>query len=99
MRRSIRWFTIRARRRRYELWSDPRLYISDSATEGATRRPNRSRRRYLSFTLSRRSPDNPVYWTTFLLLACPRRYLVQNVFRAWRYFAVGLSRAGRGPTA
>ena len=86
-------FTIRARRRGYELRSDPRLYVSDNeATVVATRRPARSRRRYLSFTLSRRSPDNPVYWTTFLLLACPRRYLIQNVFRAWRYFAVGLSR-------
>jgi hypothetical protein len=38
-----------------------------------------------AFTI--RSTDNPIYWTSFVLLASPLRYTPANLIRVWwRYF-------------
>ncbi len=94
-------FTIRARRSGYELCSDPRVLLWYNPNTTGFRSPaDGAVRQYLSETLSTRSVSNPIYWTTFLFLACPRRHLARNLFRVWRGFARGLRRSqrnGRSP--
>lgn len=90
-------FTIRARRRGFELISDPAVRLwYDPTTTGIRTAPRTSARDYLRSTLSRRSVDNPIWWTTFLLIACPKRHLPRNLVRVWRRFAAGIARARRG---
>ena len=50
---------------------------------------------YLRSTFTRRSVDDPVYWTTFVLLMSPRRRIPRNLFIVWRRFATGLRAASR----
>jgi GT2 family glycosyltransferase len=97
-------FTIRARRRGFALASDPRVRLAfDPSTTGAIIPPRRSRRDFLRTSLSRKSPINPVYLSTFILLACPPRLMPRNLFRVWRNFiarlAAGGGRAMPGSTA
>ena len=90
-------FTIRANRRGFALVSDPdvRLWL-DRTTTGIRKVPKTSVGEYLRSTLSKRSVHNPIWWSTFLLLASPRRFLPRNLFRVWKRFARGLLRARRG---
>lgn len=84
-------FTMRAHRRGFDLISDPAVHLSYNPLATGIRHADKSSlSRYLSQTLSTRSAMNPIFWTTFLLLACPRRYLARNVYRVWRGFARGL---------
>lgn len=38
--------------------------------------------------LSIKSANNPVYWTSFILLACPARYMFRNIAIVWRRFLI-----------
>ena len=66
-------FTIRAGRRGYALASDPgvRLWY-DPSTTGIRSIEASSARAYLQAVFSKRSTDNPVYMSSFLLLAARR---------------------------
>ncbi len=90
-------FTIRAHHRGYALISDPgvRLWL-DRTTTGIRKVARTSVRAYLRSTLTKRSVHNPIWWSTFLLLACPRTWLPLNLFRVWRRFGSGLLTAARG---
>jgi GT2 family glycosyltransferase len=89
-------FTLRASRRGYRLTSDQSVWLekNEEAT-GIRNRDLSSVGAYLRSVLTIKATKNPVYWSSFVLLASPRRYLVQNLFRVWRRFAVGLLRAAR----
>jgi GT2 family glycosyltransferase len=90
-------FTIRARRNGFSLRSDPSVWLwYDETTTGIRVISSDSLRSFLHSTLTTRSVANPFYLTTFLLLACPRRYLPRNLFRVWRSFVSGILAAGRG---
>jgi GT2 family glycosyltransferase len=80
-------FTIRARRARYQLLTDPEVRLEHGTVEeSATAQPTRLRA-YLRTTFSNRSPDNPLRWTMFILLACPRRFVLHALARTWfRFF-------------
>jgi GT2 family glycosyltransferase len=82
-------FTIRARRSGCTFITDPAVRLSHIASS----RPTTGKRATIRYLLSRRSPDNPVIWTAFLLLTCPRRYLPLNVARVWMLFARSVGRA------
>ena len=89
-------FTVRAVRLGYRLRSDPAVRLwYDRSTTGIRSPAAHSMRAYLRSTLTRRSTDNPVYLTTFLLLVCPRRRLAGNVWRVWRRFGLNLLAARR----
>jgi GT2 family glycosyltransferase len=89
-------FTMRAHRKGLALASDPSFRLRyDAKTTGTKQEPTDSLRNYLRTCFSKRTTLNPVYSTTVLLLACPRRYLPRNVFRVWRIFARGCLRAIR----
>jgi GT2 family glycosyltransferase len=32
---------------------------------------------------SKLNPANPIYWTIFLWLCCPKKYLIQNILKSW----------------
>jgi GT2 family glycosyltransferase len=89
-------FTLRAARRGYRLTTDPsvRLVKNELAT-GIRARDLTSVGAYLRSVLTIKATKNPVYWTMFVLLASPRRYLVGNLVRVWRRFGAGLLQAAR----
>ena len=80
-------FTIRARRKGVRLITDPavKLIVNEDAT-GQRLSDKRSLRAYLRSVFTKRSVPNPFYWTSFMLLACPPKYLPLNVYRVWRGF-------------
>jgi GT2 family glycosyltransferase len=84
-------FTIRAKRRSIELISDPRFLLSyDEETTGRLPVTTRSVREFLRTIFSRRSTENPIYWTTFVWLACPTPLIPRNLVRIWGGFARSL---------
>lgn len=87
-------FTLRASRRGYRLTTDEsvRLDKNELAT-GIRTRDLTSVPAYLRSVLTIRATKNPVYWTSFVLLASPRRYLLGNLIRVWRRFVGGLLQA------
>jgi GT2 family glycosyltransferase len=89
--------TIRAHRRGYALVSDSgvRLWYDPTAT-GIRSVARTSVRAYLRSTLTKRSVHNPIWWSTFILLASPRVWVPLNLFRVWRRFLGGLLRARGG---
>jgi GT2 family glycosyltransferase len=88
-------FTIRADRRGFALASHPAVRLAYDAKLSGIRTPSTASLGIaLRQTLSKRSADNPVYWTTFLLLTCPRRYLMRHLARTWsRYLRLLMSTA------
>jgi len=89
-------FTLRAARRGFPLITDPRVrLVLDEAETGIRTRDFSSASAYLRSGLSIKATMNPIYWTTFLILASPRRFLITNVIRVWRRFGSGLVQAMR----
>lgn len=92
-------FTIRAWRKGVRLITDPavNLIVNEEAT-GQRASDKSSVRAYFRSVVSRRSTSNPFYWTSFLIMACPLRFLLANVLRVWLGFMSGLrdSLLGRG---
>jgi GT2 family glycosyltransferase len=43
---------------------------------------------------SKKSSDNPLYWTSFILLSCPWRYKMRNIIRVWAGTAGFLAKPG-----
>jgi GT2 family glycosyltransferase len=79
--------TLRAARRGVRFATDASVrLVGDESATGIHATDTSSVRSYLQSTLSRRSTLNPVYWTTFLVLACPPRHLLRNLMRVWLRF-------------
>lgn len=93
-------FTLRAARKGFRLLTDPsvRLVMDESAT-GIRKRDRRSVGAYLRSVFTIRATKNPVYWSSFVILASPRRLIPLNLARVWSRFAVGLLRSLRGRPA
>jgi GT2 family glycosyltransferase len=87
-------FTMRARRRGYRLVSDPavRLWFDETSTGDLDPRAG-SLREYLRRCFSKRFALNPLYWTTFIVLACPPAWILPNLFRVWYGFLAQLKAA------
>jgi GT2 family glycosyltransferase len=80
-------FTIRAHRRGFALISVPQVFLRyDAALTGMHKIEGHSLMRTLRIALSRKSASNPLDWTSFILLACPLRYVPINILRVWRQF-------------
>jgi GT2 family glycosyltransferase len=77
-------FTIRAHRKGYALISDPSVSLRFfEALTGIRSTEGLSIWHTLRTNLSIKSSSNPFHWTSFVLLASPRRYLLTNVGRVW----------------
>jgi GT2 family glycosyltransferase len=90
-------FTLRARKRGFRLVSDPSVRLwSDDAATGDMDPGARSLRDYLGRCFSPRFVHNPVYLTSFILLACPPSLIPLHLFRVWYGFLLQLAAAARG---
>jgi hypothetical protein len=69
---------------------------SDETATGDRDPGARSLRDFLRRRFSRRSVLNPVYWSSFVLLACPPRWILPNLFRVWYGFLLHALAAARG---
>ena len=89
-------FTLRATRRGYRLATDASVrLVKDEGATGIRARDLTSVGAYLRSVLTIKASKNPVYWTMFVLLASPRRYLLGNLVRVWGRFGAGLLQAAR----
>ena len=82
-------FSIRAARKGLTLMTSPevRLRYDDNASlTGIRTTQGLSVLQSLRKNLSIRSTANPVYWTSFVVLAGPGRYVPINLFRVWWRF-------------
>jgi len=77
-------FTIRAHRKGYALISSRELSLRYfEALTGIRSTRGLSVWQSLKTNLSIKSTANPIYWTSFVLLACPARYVLPNLVRVW----------------
>jgi GT2 family glycosyltransferase len=81
-------FTMRAHRKGFALTTAPGVYLRFyEHLTGVREIRDRSLLKTLRGAFSIRSTDNPIYWTSFVLLASPLKYMPANLIRVWwRYF-------------
>jgi hypothetical protein len=82
-------FSLRAHRRGLTLISTPEVFLrydDDPALTGIRSTQGLSTLEALRKCLSIRSTANPVYWSSFVILGSPLRYLPQNLSRVWWRF-------------
>jgi len=92
-------FTLRAARRGFHLRTDPSVrLVADQTATGIRTLDLSSAGAYLRSVLSIKATKNPIYWTTFVLLASPRRLLARNLLQVWYRFINGLVQAARHST-
>jgi len=78
-------FTIRAGRKGLALVVSRELNLLwNRQTTGSRTFNQETLPAFLRAYFSRRSAVNPFYWTSFVLLACPWRYLLRHVWRIWK---------------
>jgi GT2 family glycosyltransferase len=77
-------FTQRAHRKGFSLITDPTVSLRyDDKLTGIRSMEGQSRWRRLIAPFSVRSTDNPIYWSSFVLLASPLLYAPLNVIKVW----------------
>jgi GT2 family glycosyltransferase len=77
-------FTIRANRKGIRLMTSPKLLISfDEQTTGLRSYQDLTFAEFVRGYFSKRSTSNPVYWTTFVLLAAPKLFIPRHLARIW----------------
>ena len=95
-------YTIRAHRLGFKCETSPELLIDlNRDSTGFHQIEERHFGRYLRKFFSMKSPANPIYFSTFVWLACPPRMVLPNLIRVWRYAMRTLARAlirSFGPT-
>jgi GT2 family glycosyltransferase len=80
-------FTMRAHRKGFALISSPAVHLCHRELLTEVRSPEVfSLIQYVRTTLSIKSTSNPIYWTSFILLACPLRYVTVNLVTVWWVF-------------
>lgn len=80
-------FTLRAFRLGFVPISHPdvRIWVNEHTT-GVRKTNDLSAWKFLTYSFSKKTTRNPIYWTTFILLACPKQYIALNLIRIWRRF-------------
>jgi len=79
-------FSMRARRQGLAMMSSRNVFLRYDDSEhltGIRSTEGHATLKSLRLNLSIRSTSNPIYWTSFVLLASPARYIPANVFRVW----------------
>jgi GT2 family glycosyltransferase len=85
-------FTIRAGRKGLELVVMPQLSLHwDQETTGSRSFPQDDLPSFLKAYFSRKSAANPLYWTSFVFLASPLRYLPLHIWGIWKSAAVTIA--------
>ena len=77
-------FTLRARRKGYSLMTDSEVYVVPDLTKTGIRKFKENKfRDEVSMLFSKKCTMNPVYWTSFILLASPARWVPLNLAKVW----------------
>lgn len=77
-------YTIRAHRKGLKLITSESVALVPKPEQTGLRQiPALNLRETLKMLLSKKFVDNPIYWTSFLLLTCPLRYLPIHLGRLW----------------
>jgi len=80
-------FTMRAHRKGFSLVSSPEVFLRYNEHLTGTRdHVEQGVLRYLKRLLSTKAASNPVYWTSFILIACPLRHMPRNIVIVWWNF-------------
>jgi len=80
-------FTMRAHRKGFALLSSPDVGLRyNEQLTGIRSQEGLSVVQYLKTSLSIKCTGNPVYWSSFVLLACPPRYVPANLATVWWRF-------------
>ena len=81
-------FTQRSHRKGFALITDPRLFLRyDANLTGQRKVEDISLFKSLRAPFSVKSTENPIYWTSFVLLASPAIYAPLNVLKVWWRFS------------
>jgi GT2 family glycosyltransferase len=84
-------FTMRARRKGYALVTSPAVHLRyNEELSGIREQTQPSWREYLRKNLSIKSANNPVYWSSFILLAAPLRHMPRSLAVVWKRFFIPL---------
>ncbi|MBW8050453.1 MAG: glycosyltransferase family 2 protein [Cytophagales bacterium] len=78
-------FTIRAFSKGFRLMTNHslKLTINDSAAGGLTLDYKKSSWPFLKILLSRKYTENPIMWSMFILLSCPWKWKLVNIYKVW----------------
>ncbi len=80
-------YTMRACRKGFRLITSAEVALRQTAVAvGAPRPRKQAPLEFLRAAFSRRAVNNPVYLTSFVLLASPARYIPFNLLRVWKQF-------------
>src|SRR6266702_7072869 len=80
-------FTMRAHRKGFALTSSPDVFVRyNEGLTGIRSLDKESIGQRIRKGLSVKSTDNPIYWTSFILLACPWRHAPRNISIVWKRF-------------
>jgi GT2 family glycosyltransferase len=86
-------FTIRAHRKGFTLCTNPHLKLW--LNEETTGFQDYQEKRFFTFLrnfFSKKSVLNPVYWTPFIVLICPKPWIPINIARVWASSLLRISR-------
>jgi GT2 family glycosyltransferase len=77
-------FTIRAKRKGYKLLVDSKLKLNlDLNATGFHSFDKRPSLQLIRKYFSKKSASSPLSWTAFIVLACPWKWKIINIFRIW----------------
>jgi len=81
-------FTIRADRKGYKLVSNPslKLFLDENATGNHQINYNVDCYKFIRQIFSKKASSNPLAFSVFIILACPPRWKLLNLYRIWRGF-------------
>jgi GT2 family glycosyltransferase len=90
-------FTMRAHRKGFALLTSPAVWlVEDSSMTGQRAPTTESLAQFLGVAFSKRYLSNPIYWSTFVVLACrPWKHVPRCLWWVWRGFLKNLVTAAR----
>lgn len=79
-------FTMRAMRKGFSLCTNANVYlVSDSTATGFQKIAEGTNfKDVIKILFTKKSALNPVYWTSFILLASPMKWIPINILKVWR---------------
>ena len=80
-------FTTRAYRRGFKLITNPllKLWVNKNTTWNK-KFDNKNLLEYMKWSLSKRSPENPIYMISFIILASPKKYYLKHIYNVIKYY-------------
>ena len=87
-------FTIRAHNKGLKLLTHPELKVTVNENStgflqtGFEKLPGNGLGSFIKNYFSKKSKSNPIYFTVFILLTCPKLWIPLNIIKVWRWAAI-----------